>query len=499
MKEEAVDIFFGLPEKPVEAIVVGADKGVLLSAEVSCSLEEGDYLKTRSRQLHEQDSSVVVFQPFWGKPRQSAALMIQVADLARLDLSEQEALEVGAKLFVAASTFNSEEVVIDFSQNCPPELVAQLAAGFQIRSFCFDKYKTTPPKKKRIQKVYFLSSSAEATSKAFEPLKAVADAVDTARTLSSEVPNVLTPERLAQEAKNLKKLGLKIDVFDERDMAKMGMNALLGVAQGSSNPPYLVVLQWHGGAKNESPVALVGKGVTFDSGGISLKPSKDMHEMKEDMTGAAIVLSTLQMAATLNLPLNLVGVMGLVENMPSGSAQRPADVIQSLSGKTIEVQNTDAEGRLVLADALTYVEKEFSPRCIVDFATLTGAIQVALGHEYAGLFSNHNGLSQALTAAGEHVKERLWRMPLDPAYDKDIDSDIADVKNVGSGRGAGSITAAQFLQRFIHESTPWAHIDIAAVTYDKKERPITGSGFTGFGVRLMATFLQNLVQSPRMV
>lgn len=494
-----MDIYFGAPGHAVEAMIVGAVNGSLLSSEISCSLDEGDYLKAKSRRLHEQEPDTVVFQPFWGKPHQEAALMIQVADLTKLELSEQEAQEIGAKIFVAASTCNSEELVVDFSQNCPPEFVAQLAAGFQIRSFCFDKYKTTPPKRKRIQKVYFISSSPEATQKAFEPLKAVADAVDTVRSLSSEVPNVLTPECLAQEAKNLKKWGVKVDIFDEKDMAKIGMNALLGVAQGSSNPPYLAVLQWHGGAKNENPVALVGKGVTFDSGGISLKPSKDMHEMKEDMTGAAIVLTTLQMAATLNLPLNLVGIMGLVENMPSGSAQRPADVVQSLSGKTIEIQNTDAEGRLVLADALTYVEKEFAPRCIVDFATLTGAIQVALGQEFAGLFSNHDGLSQALIAAGERVKERLWRLPLDAAYDKDIDSDIADVKNVGSGRGAGSITAAQFLQRFIHESTPWAHIDIAAVTCDKKGRALTGPGFTGYGVRLMASFLQHLVQAPRLV
>lgn len=494
-----MEIIFKAPDHDVEAMIVGADKGTLLSASVTCSPEASDFLKAESRRLHQDESAKVVFHPLWATTGKGTPSMVRVADLAQLDFPEVDIQEIGARLFVAASQMDSEEVVIDFSQHCSPEFLAQLASGFKIRSFRFDKYKTIPSKRKRIQTVYFVTNQTEAAEKAFAPLNAIAEAVETVRTLSSEVPNVLTPERMASEARNLKKYGVKVDVFEEKDMAKMGMHALIGVAQGSVNPPYLAVLQWHGGAKGENPIVLVGKGVTFDSGGISLKPSKDMHEMKEDMTGAAIVLATLQMAAMLNLPLNLIGVMGLVENMPSGTAQRPADVVQSYSGKTIEIQNTDAEGRLVLADALAYAEKEFTPRCMVDFATLTGAIQVALGQEFAGLFSNHDGLSGALVAAGESVRERLWRMPLDPAYDKDIDSDIADVKNVGSGRGAGSITAAQFLQRFIHESTPWAHIDIAAVTCDKKDRPLTGSGFTGFGVRLMAAFLQNLVQSPRTV
>ncbi len=494
-----MEVYFARPDHDVSAVIVGANKGTLLSTTVSCSLEEGDFLKERSRQIHDNGEKIVAFQPFWCQLQKGRSTIVQVADLLRTDLSEIETQEVGAKVFAKASSMGEEEVIVDFSQGCSPEFVAQLAAGFKMRGFCFDKYKTKPEKAKKIQKVFFVSNQPETSEKAFMDLNAVVEAVDTVRTLSSEVPNVLTPERLAQEARNLKKFGVKVETFDEKDMAKMGMNALLGVAQGSVHPPFLAVCQWHGGAKNENPVALVGKGVTFDSGGISLKPSKDMHEMKEDMTGAAVVLATMQLAASLNLPLNLVGVMGLVENMPSGAAQRPADVVQSFSGQTIEVQNTDAEGRLVLADALSYVEKEFSPRCIVDFATLTGAIQIALGQEYAGLFSNHDGLSQSLISAGQLVKERLWRLPMDPAYDKDIDSDIADVKNVGSGRGAGSITAAQFLQRFIRSTTPWAHIDIAAVTYDKKERPLTGTGFTGFGVRLMGAFLKQLVQSPRTV
>lgn len=493
-----MNILFSHPDHPVEGVIIGAENGSFLSSSFTFSADELDFLKKNSRRLHEAAAKdAVVFQPFWCRPTQGAPLMVQVADLSKTDLSEVEAQELGAKLFTVAEKMNSTEVVIDFSQNFSPETVAHIAAGFKIRSFKFDKYKMPDPKRTNIEKVYFISSSQSLTERAFEPLDIVADAVAWARTQSSEVPNVLTPETLAHEAKNLKKYGLRIDVLDEKDMAKLGMNALLGVAQGSVHEPYLVVAQWMGTEKSEAPIALVGKGVTFDSGGISIKPSSGMHEMKEDMTGAAVVLATLQMAAQLNLPVNLVGIVGLVENMPSGSAQRPSDVVRSLSGKTIEIQNTDAEGRLVLADALFYAEKEFAPRCIVDFATLTGAIQIALGQEFAGLFSNSTSLSETLTGAGESVRERLWRMPLDPAFDKDIDSDIADVKNVGSGRGAGSITAAEFLQRFIVNKTPWAHIDIAAVTYDKKERPLTGTGFTGFGVRLMYAFLKGFVERPR--
>lgn len=492
-----MNIVFSYPDHPVEAVIIGAENGSFLSSSFTFSADELEFLKKSSHRLHEASTDSVVFLPFWCRPTNGAPLMAQVADLAKTDFSETEAQELGAKLFTVAEKLNAEEVVIDFSQNFSPAIVAHIAAGFKMRSFKFDKYKTPNKKHKKIETVHFISSSQSLSEQAFTPLDVVADAMAWARTQSSEVPNVLYPETFAHEAKNLKKYGLRIEILDEKDMAKLGMNALLGVAQGSVHEPYMVVAQWNGADKSEAPIALVGKGVTFDSGGISLKPSSGMHEMKEDMTGAALVLATLQMAAQLNLPMNLVGVVGLVENMPSGSAQRPSDVVRSMSGKTIEVQNTDAEGRLVLADALYYTEKEFAPRCIIDFATLTGAIQVALGQEFAGLFSNSTPLSDALTHAGEATKERLWRMPLDPAFDKDIDSDIADVKNVGAGRGAGSITAAQFLQRFLVNKTPWAHIDIAAVTYDKKDRPLTGTGFTGFGVRLMHAFLKEFMAHPR--
>jgi leucyl aminopeptidase len=490
-KQGQMDITFGAPPRNLSGVIVGAENGVLLSPLFELTSEEKDFLQINSKKLRKSSDKNVIFQPIWCKPANGTRLIIQVADLSKTEFSDPEAEEIGAKICALALRMNEEEVVVDFSGNFSPGTVAHIAAGFKIRSFKFDKYKKNDTDTVNIQKAYFISNSTDLTVKAYKNLGAVADAVNFTRSLSSEVPNVLTPEALANEAKNLKKYGVKVDILDERDIAKLGMNALLGVAQGSVHPPFVAICHWSGGDKSDAPIALVGKGVTFDSGGISIKPSEGMHEMKEDMTGAAVVLGTMQMAAQLDIPLNLVGIVGLVENMPSGSAQRPSDVVKSMSGLTIEVQNTDAEGRLVLADLLYHVEKEFAPRCVVDFATLTGAIKVALGHEFAGLFSNNDALSNKLIAAGENVRERLWRLPLDPAFDKDIDSEIADVKNVGSGRGAGSITAAQFLQRFLLKQTPWAHIDIAAVTYDKKERPLTGAGFTGFGVRLMYAFLKN--------
>jgi leucyl aminopeptidase len=489
-----MEIIFGSPQHKVSGIIVGAEGGALRSSAFKATPEELEFLREKTRKLHERTPKKnVVFQPFWSEMNGSH-VMVQVADLSKTEFSEADAYELGAQIFTVGTTMAEEEILIDFSHDFSPGTVACIAAGFGIRSFTFDKYKKENPDEIKTKKAYFLSSNQDLTKKAYKDASTIVDAVAYVRALASEVPNVLYPEALANEAKNLKKFGVKVDVLDEKAIAKLGMNALLGVAQGSVRAPYVAVCHWNGGNKGDAPIVLVGKGVTFDSGGISIKPSSGMHEMKEDMTGAAVVLSTMQLAAQLELPINLIGIVGLVENMPSGSAQRPSDVVASMSGLTIEVQNTDAEGRLVLADLLYYVENEFSPQYIIDFATLTGAIKVALGQEFAGLFSNDNTLSAKLIAAGESVKERLWRLPLDPSFDKDIDSTIADVKNVGSGRGAGSITAAHFLNRFLLKKTPWAHIDIAAVTYDSKERPLTGVGFTGFGVRLMYAFLKNLAQ-----
>ncbi|MDR0631490.1 MAG: leucyl aminopeptidase [Holosporales bacterium] len=486
-----MEIIFGPPPHRVSGIIVGAENGVLLSNLFKTTDEENESLQNRLQKRREHSAKKnVVFQPCWCDMNGSH-VMVQVADLTKTELSEVDAYELGAKIYTVAANMGEEEILVDFSANFSPGTVAGIAAGFGIRSFSFDKYKKEDPDAVKIEKVYFLSSNQDLTAKAYKDARVIVDVVAYVRSLSSEAPNVLYPEALANEAKNLKKFGVKVEILDEKALTKLGMNALLGVAQGSVRPPYVAICHWNGGSKNEAPIALVGKGVTFDSGGISIKPSSGMHEMKEDMTGAAVVLATMQLVAQLDLPINLIGAVGLVENMPSGSAQRPSDVVTSMSGLTIEIQNTDAEGRLVLADLLFYVEREFAPQYIVDFATLTGAIKIALGQEYAGLFSNDNALSDKLIAAGEVVKERLWRLPLDPAFDKDIDSTIADVKNVGSGRGASSSTAAHFLNRFLLKKTPWAHLDIAAVTYDSKERPLTGVGYTGFGVQLMYAFLKN--------
>ena len=318
----------------------------------------------------------------------------------------------------------------------------------------------------------------------------VADGVFFTRDLVSEPANVLYPVTLAKQAQTLSKLGIKVEVLNEAQMAKLGMGALLGVGQGSIRESRMVVMQWNGadkpakGKKAEAPIAFVGKGVTFDTGGISIKPSGGMEDMKWDMGGSGVVIGLMKALAGRKAKVNAVGVVGLVENMPGGNAQRPGDIVTSMSGQTIEVLNTDAEGRLVLADALWYTKERFKPKFMVNLATLTGAIIVCLGGEMAGLFSNNDRLSERLTEAGKKVDENLWRMPLGDAYDKMINSDAADMKNIGAGRGAGSTTAAQFLQRFV-DKTPWAHLDIAGVTWSKAEKPTVPKGGTGFGVRLL--------------
>ncbi|HYZ42912.1 MAG TPA: leucyl aminopeptidase, partial [Stellaceae bacterium] len=335
-------------------------------------------------------------------------------------------------------------------------------------------------------------AAAEA-QRAYRPLQDTADAVFSTRDLVSEPANVLYPETLAAEAEKLAELGVKVEVIDERKMRELGMNALLAVGQGSVRPPRLVVMEWHGakaGANTEAgrPLAFVGKGVTFDTGGISIKPAAGMADMKWDMAGSAVVIGLLRLLASRKAKVNAVGVVGLVENMPSGSAQRPGDIVTSMSGQTIEVLNTDAEGRLVLADALWYCQDRFKPRLMIDLATLTGAVIVALGHHRAGLFANNDELADRLIEAGRAVGEQIWRLPLDESYDREIDSDAADVKNIASGRAAGSIIGAQFVQRFVND-VPWAHLDIAGMAWSSKDAPTVPKGATAFGLRLLDRFV----------
>jgi leucyl aminopeptidase len=315
--------------------------------------------------------------------------------------------------------------------------------------------------------------------------------VEFTKDLVSEPGNILHPDEYAKRILSLKKLGLKVSLLDKKKLKSLGMNSLLGVGQGSARGSYLVIIEWYGSSKIQQPLAFVGKGVCFDTGGISLKPAKFMEDMTYDMAGSAVVVGLMKTLALRKAKVNAVGVVGLVENMPDGNAQRPGDIVKSYSGKTIEILNTDAEGRLVLADALTYTEKKFKPKFIVDLATLTGAIIVSLGSEYAGLFSNDDKISDQLYKAGEKVGEKVWRMPLNQNYDKLIDSKKADMQNINYVGGAGSITAAQFLQRFILNKTSWAHLDIAGMAFSKYGGALNSGGATGYGVRLLNQLIED--------
>jgi leucyl aminopeptidase len=366
---------------------------------------------------------------------------------------------------------------------------AEIALGAQLRSYRFDKYKTKqkPEQKPSLTRLTVSTDASGAAKRAWLPLEKTAEAVFFTRDLVSEPANVIYPETLAEQAQALEELGVAIEILDEKAMRKLGMGALLGVAQGSARPPRLVVMEWHGagmGGGNGGPLAFIGKGVTFDTGGISIKPAAGMGEMKWDMAGSAVVIGLMRLLAARKAKVDAVGVVGLVENMPSGTAQRPGDIVTSMSGQTIEVLNTDAEGRLVLADAMWYCQDRFRPRLMIDLATLTGAVVVALGHHRAGLFANDDELAVRLTEAGKAVGEEVWRLPLADSYDRDIDSDAADVKNIGGGRAAGSITAAQFLQRFVNK-VPWAHLDIAGMAWSSKDAATVPKGATAFGVRLL--------------
>jgi len=375
-----------------------------------------------------------------------------------------------------------------------PADIASFALGALLRGYKFKKYKTKTRKKndaaaeandRRLKKIVIHCADPKAASQAFAPARAMAEGVTLARDLVNEPANVLGPAEFAAHAKELSKLGVQVELLGPKALQKLGMNALLAVGQGSARPSHVAVMQWKGAVtRGGEPIVIVGKGVTFDTGGISLKPAAGMEEMKGDMAGAACVVGLMHELAARKAKVNAVGIIGLVENMPSGSAQRPGDVVTAMSGQTIEVLNTDAEGRMVLADCLWYAQSRFKPKAVINLATLTGAVMVALGKEHAGLFSNNDELANQLTAAGSATGEKLWRLPLGPKYDKMIDSKVADMKNTG-GKWGGSISAAQFLQRFIKEGTPWAHLDIAGTAMSSVDSEINRSWGSGFGVRLL--------------
>ena len=360
--------------------------------------------------------------------------------------------------------------------------------GIKLKSYEFKKYKSK--KENKILSINILGIKNKPSAQIQLRFKAIEEGNFYTRDLVSEPGNILHPDEYARRLNSLKKDGLKVTIYDKKKLKKLGMNSLLGVGMGSVKGSYLVTLEWNGKKNNSKPLAFVGKGVTFDTGGYSLKPAKFMEDMTYDMAGSAAVVGLMKTLALRKAKINAVGVVGLVENMVSGIAQRPGDIVKSYSGKTIEVLNTDAEGRLVLADAITYTEKKFRPRFIVDLATLTGAIIVSLGSEYAGLFSNNDKLSEQIIDAGQKVEEKLWRMPLHKNYDKLINSKNADMQNINYVGGAGSTTAAQFLQRFILDNTPWAHLDIAGMAFSKYGGSLNSGGATGFGVRLLNELIE---------
>ena len=398
---------------------------------------------------------------------------------------------LGAELYNQIQKSKKSEYIInlDTLDLNNPNFILHFLHGLKLKSYEFNRYKTK--KKNNFIKITVCGKKLKLSAKNQLKFKALEEGTFYTRDLVSEPGNILHPDEYARRLKSLKKYGLKINVYDEKKMKKLGMNALLGVGQGSIRGSYLVTMEWNGLKNKSKPLAFVGKGVCFDTGGYSLKPAKFMEDMTYDMAGSATVVGLLLSLALRKAKVNAVGVVGLVENMVSGNAQRPGDIVKSYSGKTIEILNTDAEGRLVLADALTFTEKKFKPKIMIDLATLTGAIIVSLGSEYAGLFSNDDKLSKQLIDSGKKVEEKLWRMPLHKNYDKLIDSKNADMQNINYVGGAGSTTAAQFLQRFVLNKTPWAHLDIAGMAFSKYGGALNSGGATGYGVKLLSQLIED--------
>ena len=438
---------------------------------------------------------------FTGKAHQTLTVFVPSGRILLYGLGKGEGIDAlwcekaGGSIAAALASSGETEVSVAIESRDDAEgsdlRAAHVGYGGLLRSYRFDKYRTTlkDQDKPSLGKITVMVDAQAKAKKRFAELEAIADGVFLARDLVSEPPNVLFPESFAKRLQALKADGLKVDVLGEKEMEKLGMGSLLGVGQGSSRESKMVVMRWDGGKKGDRPIAFVGKGVCFDTGGISLKPAGGMEDMKWDMGGSAVVSGLMKALAGRNAKVNVIGVVGLVENMPDGNAQRPGDVVTSMSGQTIEIINTDAEGRLVLADALWYTLKKFKPKFMIDLATLTGAMMVALGQVNCGYFANDDELADRMAEAAKSVGEGVWRMPLGEEYNKMMDSDIADMKNAGP-RFGGSITAACFLERFV-EKCPWSHMDIAGMAWSSKDAPTVPKGGTGWGVRM----LNNLVKT----
>jgi leucyl aminopeptidase len=447
-----------------------------------------NYKEINSLLLKNKDEDYFVFNYHSSKPKK--IIFINQKD----NKDEFKNQNIGGKVISEIKSAKEINVIFSNENKTLENYYFNFFLGCFLKKYSFTKYKTIFKKNENAKEIINLlitSSNTNFFIKIKNNIENIINGVFLTRDLVSEPPNYLNPERFVSEIKKLSKLGLKVDVFDYSKMKKIGMNALLGVSQGSKNLPYFVTITWKpNNSKNKKPLSFIGKGVCFDTGGISLKPAKFMEDMKYDMAGAGAVVGLMKTLALRKSKSYVVGAVALVENMPGGSAQRPGDIVKSYSGKTIEVLNTDAEGRLILADAIYYIDEQYKPELIVDLATLTGAIVVSLGNEYAGLFSNNDKLSEKLMKAGEIENEKLWRFPLHKNYDKLMDSKIADMQNINYSGGAGSITAAQFLQRFLKNSTPWAHLDIAGMAWTKKDLETIPTGATGYGVKLLNKFVE---------
>jgi leucyl aminopeptidase len=475
-----------LPGKGVAVVLVGEgaklpsiandlDKSGQLSRAIKISEFTGKHL-----------SAVNVIAPNEDLDR---VLLIGCGDQEKTD--EDGWLKIGGKIKAICSKAPQITLIAESSKQTTftGDILALIAMGTKLRSYDFDEYKTKDKKLSKPAKISISSSVAAAARKKWKELDGVSDGVIVARDLVNEPANKLGAVEFARRAQKLSALGVKVEVLGEKEMKALKMGALLGVNQGSERPPRLVVMKWNGGKAKDQPIAFVGKGVVFDTGGISIKPSGGMENMKGDMGGAAAVTGLMHALASRKAKANVIGVIGLVENMPDGKAQRPGDIVKSMSGQTIEIINTDAEGRLVLADALWYCQKTHKPQFMINLATLTGAVLVALGNQHAGLFSNNDELASNIAGAGIETSEKVWRLPLAREYDKLIDSKNADMKNTG-GRNAGSITAAQFLQRFVND-VPWAHLDVAGTAMGSPKHEYNQSWSSGFGVRLLNQLVAN--------
>ncbi len=416
--------------------------------------------------------------------------LILVSVKKKLESFDIENLGADFYNYIKSSNINKLSIISKtLNSRFEKDFIGHFLHGLKLKSYEFNIYKTK--KEKKIILINVIGKKNNLTIKNDLKFKALEEGTFFTRDLVSEPGNILHPDEYAKRLFKLKKYGLKVTVYDKKKLKKLGLNALLGVGQGSIRGTYLVTIEWKGSKSKSKPLSFVGKGVCFDTGGISLKPARFMEDMTYDMAGSAVVVGLMKNFAIRKAKINAVGVVGLVENMPGGNAQRPGDIVKSYSGKTIEVLNTDAEGRLVLADALTFTEKKFNPQLMIDLATLTGAIIVSLGSEYAGLFSNDDKLSKQIFDAGGKVGEKVWRLPLHKNYDKLMDSKNADMQNINYVGGAGSTTAAQFLQRFIINKTPWAHLDIAGMAFSKYGGALNPSGATGYGVRLLNKFVED--------